>query len=140
ELRAMTSNPEIFDRSVMRSSVRPSAKYVWSESPPRLPSGKTAIDGLSGGGSALRSIAKGSIRDSHGRDSHGRHHAIAPAPTRSATAPAVTVRRQDPVSDVRPPKVLPAAPASMRTRYTRTGLSMFLTRRSPKDSYPTSSF
>ena len=53
----MTNRPEIFDRSVMMSSVMPSAKYSCSGSPLMLLKGSTAIDGLSFAGSAL--VARG---------------------------------------------------------------------------------
>src|ERR1700730_9438258 len=43
-LRAMTKLPEIRERSVVRSSVIPSAKYSWSGSFDRLLKGRTTID------------------------------------------------------------------------------------------------
>src|ERR1700730_506479 len=43
-LRAITKLPEIRDRSVVRSSVIPSAKYSWSGSFDRLAKGRTTID------------------------------------------------------------------------------------------------
>src|SRR6516162_6583448 len=46
--RAITKLPEIRERSVVRPSVRPSAKYSWSGSLLRLVKGSTTID--SGGG------------------------------------------------------------------------------------------
>ena len=46
-LRATTWRPEIFDRSVIMSSVMPSEKYSCSGSPLILLNGKTAIDVLS---------------------------------------------------------------------------------------------
>ena len=53
-LRAITNRPEIFDRSVIRSSVSPSAKYSCSSSALRLVNGRMAIEGRSdGGGMAL---------------------------------------------------------------------------------------
>ena len=48
----MTNRPEIFDRSVMMSSVMPSAKYSCSGSPLMLVNGSTAIDGFSLAGTA----------------------------------------------------------------------------------------
>ena len=53
ELRAMTDRPEIFERSVMRSSVMPSEKYSCSGSPLMLVKGSTTIDG--------RSVAEASV-------------------------------------------------------------------------------
>lgn len=47
ELRAGTNRPEIFDRSVMMSSVMPSLKYSCSASPLMLTNGKTTTDGVS---------------------------------------------------------------------------------------------
>jgi hypothetical protein len=47
ELREITIRPEIFDKSVMMSSLMPSEKYSWSASPDMLVKGRTAIDGLS---------------------------------------------------------------------------------------------
>ena len=44
ELREITVSPEIFDRSVMMSSLIPSEKYSCSGSPDMLVNGKTAID------------------------------------------------------------------------------------------------
>ena len=49
----MTCSAEIFDRSVMMSSVMPSEKYSCSGSPLMLLNGSTAIDGFSFAGSAL---------------------------------------------------------------------------------------
>src|SRR5215469_2402092 len=43
-LREITNMPAIRDKSVVRSSVMPSAKYCWSGSLPRLANGKTTID------------------------------------------------------------------------------------------------
>ena len=58
-LRAMTNRPEIFDRSVMMSSVMPSEKYSCSGSPLMLLNGSTAIDGFSlATGSALTGAAR----------------------------------------------------------------------------------
>ena len=51
--RAMTNNPEILERSVMRSSVIPSLKYSCSGSPLMLVKGNTAMEGLSGNGRAV---------------------------------------------------------------------------------------
>src|SRR5205814_8389313 len=47
--RATTESAEICDRSVMMSSVRPSAKYCCSGSPPILTNGRTAIRTLVAG-------------------------------------------------------------------------------------------
>ena len=49
EFRAVTNKPEIFDKSVIRSSEMPSATYSCSGSPLMLVNGRTATDGLSGG-------------------------------------------------------------------------------------------
>src|SRR5215472_15702762 len=43
-LRAITKLPEIRDRSVVRSSVMPSAKYSWSGSRDRFSNGSTTND------------------------------------------------------------------------------------------------
>src|SRR5215472_9285311 len=43
-LRAITKLPEIRDRSVVRSSVMPSAKYSWSGSRDRFSNGNTTND------------------------------------------------------------------------------------------------
>ena len=48
----MMNSPEILDRSVIRSSVRPSAKYSSSGSLLRLSNGRTAMEGRSGSGGA----------------------------------------------------------------------------------------
>jgi hypothetical protein len=52
-LREITIRPEIFDKSVMMSSLMPSEKYSWSASPDMLVNDKTAIDGVSMLGSEL---------------------------------------------------------------------------------------
>ena len=52
ELRAMTKSQRMRDSAVMISSTMPSAKYSCSGSPLILAKGSTAIDGLSGSGSA----------------------------------------------------------------------------------------
>jgi len=52
ELRAMTNSQRMRDSAVMISSTMPSAKYSCSGSPLILAKGSTAIDGLSGNGSA----------------------------------------------------------------------------------------
>ena len=44
----MTNRPETFERSVIRSSVMPSAKYSCSGSPLMFWNGRTAMDGFSG--------------------------------------------------------------------------------------------
>ena len=44
----MTNSPEILDKSVIRSSVSPSAKYSCSASPLMFLNDSTAIEGLSG--------------------------------------------------------------------------------------------
>jgi hypothetical protein len=43
-LREITNVPEMFDRSAVKSSVRPSAKYCWSRSSLRLANGSTTIE------------------------------------------------------------------------------------------------
>ena len=48
----MTNSSRKRDRSVMMSSVRPSARRSCCGSPERLSNGSTAIEGLSGSGSA----------------------------------------------------------------------------------------
>ena len=48
----MMNSPEILERSVIRSSVRPSAKYSSSGLSLRLSKGRTAIEGRSGSGGA----------------------------------------------------------------------------------------
>src|SRR5215217_8035435 len=40
----ITTVPGMFDRSLVRSSVRPSAKYCWSRSSLRLTNGSTTIE------------------------------------------------------------------------------------------------
>ena len=50
ELRAIMKRFDICERSVIRSSVMPSAKYSCSGSPLILTKGKTTIEGLSGSG------------------------------------------------------------------------------------------
>jgi hypothetical protein len=52
ELRAMTNSQRIRLRAVMISSTMPSTKYSCSGSPLKFWNGSTAIDGLSGNGSA----------------------------------------------------------------------------------------
>ena len=52
ELRAMTNSQRMRDSAVMMSSTMPSAKYSCSGSPLMFWNGSTAIDGLSGSGSA----------------------------------------------------------------------------------------
>ena len=59
ELRAITNRPEIFERSVIRSSVMPSLKYSCSGSPLMFVNGSTAIEGLSGS-AAGRAAERGS--------------------------------------------------------------------------------
>src|ERR1700738_4825336 len=51
-LRAITKLPEIRERSVVRSSVIPSAKYSWSGSFDRFVNGRTTIDKRGAGGLA----------------------------------------------------------------------------------------
>src|ERR1700730_1085965 len=50
--RAITKLPEIRERSVVRSSVIPSAKYSWSGSFDRFVNGRTTIDRRGAGGLA----------------------------------------------------------------------------------------
>src|SRR6266851_4075906 len=57
ELRAMTKSQRMRESAVMISSTMPSAKYSCSGSPLILAKGSTAIDGLSGSGSAGGSAA-----------------------------------------------------------------------------------
>src|SRR5882672_9958776 len=57
ELRAMTKSQRMRESAVMISSTMPSAKYSCSGSPLILAKGSTAIDGLSGSGSARVSAA-----------------------------------------------------------------------------------
>jgi hypothetical protein len=59
ELRAMTKSQRIRDSAVMISSTMPSAKYSCSGSPLIFVNGSTAIDGLSGSGSADGADADG---------------------------------------------------------------------------------
>src|ERR1051326_2526752 len=49
----MTNSPDTLERSVIKSSVMPSVKYSWPVSLDMLANGSTAIDGLSGRGSAI---------------------------------------------------------------------------------------
>jgi hypothetical protein len=59
-LRATTNSADTRDRSVMMSSVSPSAKYSWSGSPLMLTKGNTAIAGgrsRAGGGTGMRAGA-----------------------------------------------------------------------------------
>src|SRR5689334_14574990 len=61
----MTNSQRMRESAVMISSTMPSAKYSCSGSPLRLAKGSTAIDGLSGSGSAvptLPSLACGRLR------------------------------------------------------------------------------
>src|SRR5215467_3437676 len=94
-LRAITKLPEIRDRSVVRSSVIPSAKYSWSGSLDRFSNGNTTkdkrgdgalakTDGL--GGLAVDIATAGTLRC-------GQLHQTALAMTITATrAAAITVR------------------------------------------------
>jgi hypothetical protein len=52
ELRSMTKSQRMRDSAVMISSTMPSTKYSCSGSPDMFWNGSTAIDGLSGRGSA----------------------------------------------------------------------------------------
>ncbi len=49
-MRAITSSPDTFDRSVMMSSLMPSEKKAWSASRLMLSKASTAMEGLSSGG------------------------------------------------------------------------------------------
>ena len=53
----MMKRPETLERSVMMSSVMPSAKYPCSGSPDMLSKGSTAMEGLSGSGSGFDSFS-----------------------------------------------------------------------------------
>src|SRR6516164_4912292 len=88
-LRAITNMSVIRDRSVVRSSVIPSAKYCWSGSLLRLAKGSTVID--------RRGAARGCEIDEAAVSSGGEeslvvgqsHHALTP---RARTAAIAEVR------------------------------------------------
>jgi len=60
--REITKLCGILDRSVVRSSVMPSAKYCWSGSSLRSANGRTTIDSRCGGADELFFGMSGSIR------------------------------------------------------------------------------
>ena len=86
----MTTRPATFDRSVIRSSVMPSAKYALSASPLMLSNGSTAIDGLAEG-AAPRGGGRRRAAGGDGRSGDG-----APGiATRATAATAASDERRD---------------------------------------------
>src|SRR4030081_3721960 len=57
----MTVSPEIFDRSVMMSSLMPSEKYSCSGSPDMLVNGSTAIDAVATFGCGLAALDRAAV-------------------------------------------------------------------------------
>ena len=124
-MRAITKRPEIFERSVIRSSVMPSAKYSWPSSSDMLLKGSTAMEGLSGRGKAIASGEAGSVRGAQGA-----HQTSAATAARLSAKPAAITgrRRRVPVGEA---GAAGAAPSS-RTWKTWIGSGMFLTDCSPR--------
>src|SRR6266851_4695507 len=92
-LREITKLPVIRDRSVVRSSVTPSAKYCCSRSSLRLAKGSTTIDrrgaaDAAAGAAAFSTTGAVAVSDGAFGDDHSHH--IPPAtisvPTRAAAA------------------------------------------------------
>ena len=130
----MTKSPDTLDRSVIRSSVMPSAKYACAASPLMLSNGRTAIEGF-----PARMVRPSPCRDSSPRREG--HSPIAATP-RVAT----TIRSATPAAETKPAgrssqrMGLPAARAggcgtpSSLTENARMGSAMFLTACIPRSS------
>src|SRR6202158_1841879 len=86
----MTKSPETLDRSVIRSSVMPSAKYACAASPLMLSNGRTAIEGFPGADSAAVAVP-GLVAATGGA-----------VPDRSHTAAATTIGSATPAAETRP--------------------------------------
>ncbi len=141
ELRAMTSRPSILERSVIRSSVMPSAKYPCCGSPLMLSNGSTAIEGLPAGadvatcavgvadGPGLVAVTGATLLDC-------RSHTVVPMPHKSATADAAsaTTRRGSLRAGVDAAFAGDDGAPSSRTENARTGSAMFLTACMPRSS------
>src|SRR2546430_1892100 len=85
-LRDITMTFRRRDRSVVRSSVIPSAKYCWSRSSLRSVKGSTTIDSLGAGVNGAAAVGALAIG---GRGVGHPHHAVPPATTNAAAAAAI---------------------------------------------------
>src|SRR5580700_9486829 len=93
-LREMTKLPEIRERSVVRSSVMPSAKYCWLGSLLRLAKGSTTIDRRGAGAAEVGAAADGaSVTAALSRIGASRQ-AASPAAKRTTITAAPTKKRQ----------------------------------------------
>src|SRR5882757_4255429 len=89
----MTTRPATFERSVIRSSVIPSAKYALSASPLMLSNGSTAIDGLPEGAIAPGAGEVAALVSRVWLDGRS-HHAVPIAITNNATIAASQLSRR----------------------------------------------
>jgi len=91
--REITNIPAIRERSVVRSSVIPSAKYCWSGSLLRLANGNTTIDSCGAASDCAAYVEEATAVVGAGFVAGQTHQAL-PAPIRTAaTAPAAIATR-----------------------------------------------
>src|ERR1700736_1388818 len=120
--------PTIRDRSVVRSSVIPSAKYCWSGSLLRLANGSTTIDrcgatkGCEIDVAAGATAAGGVEEDLVAGQPHQATAAMTSAPAVAMAARTVVRRRGDTIGTLDAGR---SATASGRSAYTHTGRAMF---------------
>jgi hypothetical protein len=134
-LRKITNMCAMRDRSVVRSSVMPSARYCWSGSLLRLPKGSTTID--------KRGVTRGCNPDVVGTGGleallvAGQCHqpitAITSTAVAAAAIAAAAMRRRCGV-EVSVREAGRSATAAGLSAWTRTGRAMFLTLCSPRSS------